>query len=1143
MKEKQKNFEDMYFLFKLIKLIENAHKGIKLTFLILTILSFSVTASAQRLSISVNNAKVEQVLSSITQQTGLSVAYSKQIVNLDRRVSINLSEVEVNKVLDKLIEGTNLSYEVKDGKIYLFDKAKGFTNPEVSQQNTRKITGEVNDLLGPIIGANVVEKGTNNGAITNVDGKFTINVSENAVLLISYIGYLSQEITIGNSNNLTVTLQENSQALEEVVVVGYGTTTRKNLTTAISTVKPDNISKAANSNTNQLLLGQAAGLQATVSSAQPGGNVSVSIRGAGTPIYVVDGVVMPSGALEPGTGNLHTPASVDRAGLAGLNPEDIESIEVLKDASAAIYGIGAADGVILITTKRGKEGPLKINYEGSVSSVRNYDYPEPLDAQQYMNYTNIFAKENYLYNNKLAPYGPTEYSGGWSPVYTDQEIAQAQTTHWKDLVLRDGNINNHTLTLSGGSKNIDYYVSGNYFNQKGQMINSDMERFSLKSTIGAKLASFLKLSVGMNLNYNNYTNSAVGANDGGTGNSIAGALASAILYPPNLPIKDELGRYSSFRTANNPVGLSEIDDKTKTYGTYVNFAVDVDIIKNMLSAKLLYGNNLENARRNTYIPSTIYFFQMYSPRGNMAENHIMNQTMEATLMLKKEFFNIVNMDAVIGIGRYLNHADGMNISYQGGQYDAIANDNISSVTGSFLPGSYRRDDEKRSQFLRANFDVLDRYVISGTLRRDGTDKFFPDKKYAWFPSVSLAWKISNESFLKDVSWINLLKLRASYGTTGSDNLGTRLYGTFGPYANFVIFNNNSTRYMPFEKKGLDYPNVTWQKTVMKNIGLDFYLFKDRLSGSFDLFSNDITNMLGTANSAGLSMFGTYPLNGAEMRRQGWDATLQSKNVIDKDFSWSTMLTLSKYKSEWIERMPNYAYNLYEKQGRVTTNAWYYYKTNGIINADKSNMPATQPASAQTPGYPILVDKDGDGEITVADVELTDNTPKLYLGLGNTFKYKNLDLSIFIYSKVGVYKYNYALDWADASSLVTQSGNTNVYTDRLWNSQTNPNGTLPGIAPVLESVTLPGGAGTDMRFQDASFVRVRNITLGYNFKGSALGEAGKVINTIRIYLDVQNPFTFTRFEGFDPEVNIGFGGSSKGELPQARIYSAGINLSF
>jgi TonB-linked SusC/RagA family outer membrane protein len=1011
----------------------------------------------------------------------------------------------------------------------------------------RTVTGTVVDKdQQPVPGANIVVRGTQIGAITDSDGKFSINVSSSdAVLVISFIGYASQEVEVGNNSVINVSLQDAAMSLDEVVVVGYGTVLKKNITTSVSKVTTDAVPKASSSNVTQLLMGRASGLQATVASAQPGGNVDISIRGAGTPIYVVDGIVMPASSLEAGSGGSMTvvPANVNRGGLAGLNPEDIESVEILKDASASIYGIGASRGVILITTKKGKEGPVKISYDGSYSVVTNNKYLDILNSQQYMGLVNIFNKEQYLYNNNLAPYGPTAYTSGWTAPFDDATIASAPTTDWKNMVLRNGSVSNHNIIINGGTKVVNYYVSGNYFTQTGTVSNSSMERFAIRSNIGVQLTSFIKLTSVINVNRNNYNNGAVGGTTNGRGAQASGALSAALTYPPQIPLKDANGLYSIFLNVPNPVAMEDLRDRTNSNGVYLNFAADFTIIKDMLSAKLLFGDNFENTNRNTYIPSDVYFDQMYKSRGNLGTNGRENQTLEATVMFNKKFGDFLNFDAVLGAGKYINKSNSMNVSYDG-QHDAIANDNLGSITGVISPGSSISLDEKRSQFARLNFDILDRYVIASTIRRDGTDKFFPDKKYAIFPSVSGAWKLSNESFMSGISWINLLKVRASYGETGSDNLGTRLYGTFGPYGNQVMFNGNTVKYIPIIANGLDYPDVSWEKTTMKNIGIDFSIFKDRISGSFDIFRNDITDMLSSAPTSALSMFGSFPINGGKMRREGWDANLNAKIVQGTGFTWSTLLNFSRFNSLWIERTPNYTYNTYEIQGVVASNMRYFYETSGIINADMSNMPESQPAAAQKPGYPIIVDQDNDGEITIADIVHKNEVPKIYFGFGNTFTYKNFDLDIFAYSQLGVTSTNYAWSWASATGLANQTGNQNSYAYDMWNSQTNPNGTKPGIAYNLASVSLPAGVGTDLGRQNADYLRVRNITLGYNLKGNKLGIIGKYVSNLRIYADVQNPLIITKYEGFDPEVNSGGGyKGGKAEYPQTKTFTGGIKVTF
>jgi TonB-linked SusC/RagA family outer membrane protein len=1118
----------------------------RLTFLFVLVglmqVSAGVYSQNTKLNLAMQSATLEDIMQAIEKQSEYRFAYSAEYINLKKEVTVEFNDKPISEVLKVLFEGTDVSYNIQNRHIMLYSEKQ--TANAAMQQKT--VAGQVADSSGePLPGVTVVIKGTTIGTITDLEGAFSLNgVTSDQTLVFSFIGMTTVEVPVGNQTIVNVEMETSSIGLDEVVAIGYGTVSKKNLTTSISKVNASEIAKSANSNMSQLLLGRAAGLQALTTSAQPGGNVDISIRGADNPIYVVDGVVMPSGSLESGSGGSATviPSSVDRAGLAGLNPEDIESIEILKDASAAIYGIDAANGVILITTKKGKEGPLKVTYDGSQSLVTNYEYLQPLNAPDYMSLVNNFSRDQYLFNNDMGVFGSNEFDGGWTAPFSNEQISNAETVNWSDQILKKGSISNHNIIVNGGGENVNYYVSGNYYDQQGTVTNSSMKRYSLRSNIDLQLFPFLKLTSTVNVNRNKYDNSSVGGTSSGRGAQAAGALTAALSYPSYLPIRDEGGEYTQYLNIPNAVALQEIGDDTETEGTYLNFVADVDIIKNTLKGRLLYGNNKNNTKRSVYIPSYVYFDQMYSSRGNLATDSRENQTFEATVSFNKSIEDLVTFDVVAGVGKYLNSANGLNVAYDG-QHDAIGNDNISAASGVYKPGSYRRDNEKRSQFVRANIDLLDRYVIAATLRRDGTDKFFPEKKYSLFPSVSMAWKMSNEGFLSSVSWIDLLKLRASYGVTGSDNLGTTLYGTYKPYSR-VSFNGGSVQHIPITLRGLDYPNVTWQKTTMKNIGVDFYVLKNRLSGSFDVFQNDITDMLGDANTAGLSMFGSYPINGAHLRRSGWDANITGKVIQTTSFVWNSTLTLSRYDAIWKERMPNYDYNDFELQEDAPVNARYYYETNGIINGDMSNMPASQPEEARHPGYPVIADKNEDGEITVDDIVMTNEVPDIYFGFGNTFTYKNFDLDVFVYSQLGVNKYNYALDWAHAGNLANQVQNSNSFAKRIWNSESNPDGTMPGIAWNLASVALPGSAGTDVGFQDASFLRVRNITLGYNIAGRSLGLMGEYVSNIRIYVDAQNPLTFTNFEGFDPEVRSG--GDYKGgkaEYPQTRTFSAGVRINF
>ena len=477
----------------------------------------------------------------------------------------------------------------------------------------------------------------------------------------------------------------------------------------------------------------------------------------------------------------------------------------------------------------------------------------------------------------------------------------------------------------------------------------------------------------------------------------------------------------------------------------------------------------------------------------------------------------------------------------------INDSNLAAADGPFSPTSYKYENEKRSQFLRASFDILDRYVLTATLRRDGTDKFFPDKKYSLFPSASVAWKLSNESFMQNLSWLNLLKVRASYGMTGSDNLGTSLYGIVGISREDIKFSNSSVTYVPYALQSANYSDVTWQKTTMKNIGLDFSILKDRIWGSLDVFRNDVTNLLDTAPTSLLNMYGYRPVNGGHYKRTGVELSLNTLNIQTPNFKWTSSLALSHYNACWIERMPNFDYKKYQKRENEPMNAYYYYKMVGVINEDRSNMPDSQrslPREAQLPGYPIIDDRNGDGKIDINDIYMDNTLPKVYYGFGNTFAYKKFDLDIYMYGQLGVKKFN-STHSSNCSAANLASGilaaNPTDYAYSIWNSQTNPNGEVPGIA--YKSVTLPENAPINAFWEKASFLRVRNITLGYNWDARKLAFLKGNVQNIRLFVDFQNPFTLTKFEGDDPEIETSAGNLGHGQYPQLRVYSFGAKISF
>jgi TonB-linked SusC/RagA family outer membrane protein len=1008
-----------------------------------------------------------------------------------------------------------------------------FFNQIAFGQTTQTVSGTVTSKEDKttLPGISVTVKGTTNGVATDASGKFSITAARGSTLVFTGIGYETREVSISGAV-LNVILDTHQSSLNEVLVIGYGTTTRQNITTAVTKVDPKKIPQAANNSIQQLLFGRAAGLQVSQGSSQPGGNINLSIRGRGNPLYVVDGVLFPGDALEPTNGTIASETNgVSRGGLAGLNPEDIESIEVLKDASAAIYGVNAANGVILITTKKGKAGRLNVSYSGSYSFEKNYPYLQPLNATQYETF----------YNQLI-----TDYTTGTKPTaFTPAQIAAAGTgTNWLNQIFRTGAINNHQLSVNGGTDKATYYFSGGYYNESGTLQHAGLTKYTGRANLSFNISKFLTLNTNFTGNSNSYINSSSGGQTGNSGTQGFGIIQAALGYPANVPVRDANGNYSRFGVIANPVSLLDIQDNTAAHTLNANVSADIKIIPGVLALHALYGNNYESSDRDFFVPNTVYYFQTFQARASRNFNKRENQTMEATATFKKDFGKLLNIDVVAGTGQYTNTYSAFGSQGAGGP-NTFGTNNLILETTNLGITSNRTATKTRSYFARATFNLLDKYLLTGTYRYDGFSLFFPENKFASFPSVSLGWKINNESFMKSLDFVSLLKLRGSVGVTGSTaGLSTGAgYGGFSSDGNILYFNNGATNYGTIASYAIDHPNLTWQKTTNKDIGLDFGFFKDRISGSIDFFRDDVTNLLRTTGpTAPLSPYSTQSVNGGHQVRQGYDIALNTQNVRIKNFDWSSIINVSHYVYKWEER---FVYDVLGAYNGVTyqavndpVNERYYFKTNGILKVGQT-VPVTQPAGggARLPGAPIIVDANGDGKLDGNDLFKLNPDPKISIGFGNDFHYKQFDLSIFFYGQFGGKATNFNYAWADPTNIIssTQSGTIqalDVYTSA------NQSGTRPGVNYVESATGLP--QGSDINIVSTNFVRCRNLTLGYTFNSKLLNKFSK---SIRVFADAQNLFILTNYKGVDPEVSYANVKGGYAPYPMFRTFSFGLRAGF
>lgn len=1110
--------------------------AIQLTIAItVSVVAFANTTRGQeilnrKVSVKASNETARSLLKRIGKQLSVTFTYNSALLSRERRISLDSDSIELGTVLHQIF-GAGVEYQALNNQVIIAPATRSDSSTEYLA--AIQVSGKVLDeQKQPLPGVSVLERGTTNGTSTDSDGNFTLSVADgNAVLVFSFIGYQSQEIPVGAKTIIDISLTPDVQSLSEVVVVGYGTTKKQDLTTAIAKIDPKEVPMAANSSVGQLLFGRAAGLQVTQGSTEPGGAVNLSIRGRGNPLIVVDGVIYPNTALEPDNGSIDL-QGVNRGSLAGLNPSDIESIEVLKDGSAAIYGVNAADGVILITTKKGASGKMNIQYNGSRSVSQTMNYLKPLSAREHMTYFNQFAMDDYLFDHNMAPFGTTP-AAGFVPTYTEADIQNAGAgVDYLDKVLRTGSVDNHDLSLSGGTDKAKFYISGNYFNQKGILENSGMKRYTGRVNTSFSLNRFLTLNTNLNLSRSFFSNPGSGSQAGGAGSMAFGMLQAALAYPANVPIYDANGERTTFNGIGNPVGLMQIRDKTTALGLMGNISLDIDIINDVLAAKILYGNNYETSARDFYIPSDVYYGLLYQSRGSVFEMNRQNQTTEAVLTFKKELSDGIKIDAVAGIGQYIEDGNGMGIEANG-MLDAVNTSDLSSAPNKTV-SSYKFMEKKRSYFARANVDFLDRYVVSVAYRYDGYDKFFPQQKYAGFPSASVAWKISNESFMDNLNGsVDLLKLRVSIGTTGR-TMGTIAFGVYEPDGTLVNFEDGSIVYPVYLQTALDHPELKWEKTINTNVGLDFDIFKHVLSGSVDFFRDDISNLINDkADTDQLSSIPKFPTNGGRTIRQGYEIALNATVVKTTDFRWNLLTNISHYTYRWDKRFENAGLQDYIGV-KDPYNAIYVYQTNGIIQVGEE-IPDWQPANARVAGAPRFVDRNGDGALTTADVKMYRKDPSVVLGVGSKFTYKAFDLNIFLYGQFGAHDWNNGVIWADPISFVAKTNGATTDIKDVW-STSNPDGKWPGITFNPNIVGLP--ASIDTRLASKNFVRCRNITLGYNFKPSE-----KVFKNLRVYVDAQNAFVLTKYVGGDPETTASASKGGPAPYPMTRTFSLGVNATF
>lgn len=809
-------------------------------------LSYAADSYAQKalISIDVHNQRVEDVLKEIEEQSDFDFFFNNKHVDLNRRVSVSADKSNIFSVLKEIFSGTNVKYSVLDKKIILSVEAQ---SPQQEQKIT--VSGTILDAQGePIIGASVLEKGVQgNGTITDIDGIFKLSVSSSkAQLEVSYIGYQSQTVAVQPGRNMKITLQEDSKQLDEVVVVGYGTQSKKTLTGAVSMVNMGDVEMNTVPNVSRALAGKAAGFRVNQVSAQPGGEAKFRIRGEASisagnePLFVIDGFpVSSSGSLSSGD-DFYKAGNIDNV-LESLNPDDIESISVLKDAaSTAIYGARAGHGVVLITTKRGKSQKPRVTYSGMGSvQVARSNY-KMLDTRMYMDMYNKQRYEEWLKLNGMGIYEgyvdkPSESPTQYKPTFNNDQILMASGTDWLDAVMRNGYTQQHNLSVNGGTDKTRYLASINYMDQEGIVKQNGVSRFSARLNLDQELSKYVSFGLTATYSQNKYDNVPLGDD----ANEYSGVLTGAIQANPTVPIYNSEGNFSvdpNRPFVANPVSLLEIKDNTLKDRIIGSAFVSVKPI-NDLEIKVQLGADRSSQKRSSYWPKTTLYGEQYNGKADISQEYNTTYLMELTAQYSKTLGDH-NLKAIGGYSFQKFKTEGVSAGnsdflVDGFGYNSLGDGNYKKPSVD----SWASINSIASLFARVNYSYKSKYLLEATVRADAASNFDPENRWGYFPSVSAGWLMSEENFMKGASnWLSILKLRASYGQTGNSNVGYRIYDYYSVGRNSIIGGAESTGVYASE---LGNKSLTWETTSEFNIGVDFGMFNNRFKLSAEYFNRSI----------------------------------------------------------------------------------------------------------------------------------------------------------------------------------------------------------------------------------------------------------------------------------------------------------------
>lgn len=1112
-------------------------------------------AQNAKIRISRNELTIKQLVKEIEAQTDYLVVFRDQDVDVNRTVSFQRKSASVSDYLDQVSKSTGIGYQFENNYITLVQEKQSVA------QDKKRISGKIVDSTGePVIGANIVEKGTTNGTITDLDGNFTLEVSPKSTLLVSYIGYAPQEVAVGNQLNIQVKLHEDTEMLDEVVVVGYGTQKKSDVTTAVASVSSENLKNRAAVNFGEAMAGQVPGVLIQQTNGAPGGEgLTIKVRGTGSitqsndPLYVVDGYPMEGGAFRL------------------LNSSDIESIQVLKDASStAIYGSRGANGVVIITTKKGQVGKPTVQLNAHVGFQQREKKIEMMNRDQYVqwfidgrNQAWLDAKvissdpdqsphtindpnsRRALYSGANSQYMIPDGTGSYKYNFLDPaSVAQMPDNDWQDLLYRNALMQQYELSVNGGSENTRYTFSGSYMNQDGIVLNTDYERYNFRTNVSSKIVDRLNVGMSLMAYYANGTEQANGKDS---------PVMYALNLPPIYPLYNEDGTYGSMvrnpeilaGDVANPIGIAEqVMNKRKRHGWLGTIFAEWEIIKNLKYRISINGGIQDNIQKK-FEPSYVDFDSSKAPRPAKGINERWTDrdwVIENTLNYSFTLADKHSFNALLGYTTQSHSYEHMK-----GEARGYANDNITTLNAGTMYALTSDESEYSmiSYLGRINYVYDNRYMLTTTLRSDGSSRFGRNKKWGTFPSVSLGWRISQEKFMQDVKPISDLKLRASFGISGNNRIGnysaigllsTGFYPTGDAVQNTV---NPNT--MPNDDLG-------WERTRQYNVGFELGMFDNRVRLEGDFYDSQSIDLLLNVPIPTITGYSSQMQNIGKVQNRGMEFTLNTKNIVNHDFTWSSNFNISFNKNKVLEvgvdgrpiygSAPN-ANNAFITMPGHPIASFYGYKYIGVFQSEEE-LAKYPHLSKDKVGDGRYEDVNKDGKLDQNDKTiLGDNNPLFTAGFSNSFRYKNFTLDLQFTGSYGAevfsfYKRMCGIYHGDRNGLIEQMGR--------WQSESQP-----GDGIHFRPTRTPSGWQRDPSsawVQDASYLRLRNLTFGYDFDQKILDKIK--MKGLRLYVTGQNLFTVTNYVGYDPETSSQSGLAQGGDYlgyPTARSFIIGANITF